>query len=115
MGDHEFLSDILVTALEGGINHWADIRDYQHNQPGNGDLIVVTAEINANNGYGWQSVNANTVKVGVNRVLNSNFRINPTIRAAIFQADRENDASNIDSHCADAILQAGMFGILVYG
>ena len=111
MAYDEFLSHVLASAVEGGINHWADTHRYK-DVTGAYDSYVT---VNAHNGFGWQLVNATTVMRGIHAIEQPDFRINPTIRETIRVAFQGQDASNIDSHCADAIVQAGLFGIVVYG
>ena len=109
----EFLGHILLTAVDSNMA-WAETRNYQVYHGADDTIIDATVEINANNGFGYQSVNTATVFQGIQTVKNPDFRINPAILETIRKAEREHDADAIDTNAANAIIQAGMFGILVY-
>jgi hypothetical protein len=48
-------------------------------------------------------------------VLEPNFQINSDVRAAVLSALIHNDACYLDADSSDAIVQAAIFGNLVYG
>jgi hypothetical protein len=52
---------------------------------------------------------------GISLISKKEFKINSKMRHNIMQGDRENDAGNIDAYDASAIIQAGLFGDLIYG
>ena len=115
MSENSFLCEVLITAVEGGINHWAATRRYEHAESSNGNLSVVVVDVDARNGFGWQPVNTATIFKGIQAIKKPDFRINPTVRETVRTAWRDLDASNIDAKTANAIVQAGLFGIVVYG
>lgn len=103
--------DILTDAIEtGAIAYWAN--DYgpitiERNQ----DLDITQAKFSANNAAGEKTdyiVNAETIQAGINRILEPGFEINPEIIDQIVAGD------NDDQSC-DCIIQAALFGQLVYG
>ena len=114
-----FLADILVTAAEGGINYWALMRNYRWEQDADGNLTMASVEIETrpkNPGPSvWQTVSEETIELGIARVKQPGFQVNRDNLANILVADRENDASEIDSEAADCIIQAALFGEVVYG
>ena len=114
-----FLADIVVTAAEGGVNNWALMRNYKWEQDADGNLTMASVEILTrpkNPGLSvWQKVSEETIEFGIERIKQPGFQVNRDILANILVADRENDASEIDAEAADCIIQAALFGELVYG
>lgn len=104
---NEFLTDIIDTAFEGGINYWAEfsteigsnkIRDYDDEGPV-GEWIEVTPGL---------------VEKGIAAVKEPSFQVREDILTAILLSDRNNDAGEIDIEAADVIVQAAIFGEIVY-
>lgn len=66
-------------------------------------------------------LDAEVVRLGVERILSGEVGINSTLAAAIledlkYSLENDGDGSgDIDSDAADCIIQAGLFGELVYG
>lgn len=109
----EFLKDIIITAYEGGIGYWALGRNYD---PDNGTVDLVEDEhFPFDDNTPWQTVNLDTIERGLAKVKDPSFKINKEMRGWITTGDITNDAGDIDSGCADAIVQAALFGELVYG
>ena len=130
----EFLADIVVTAAEGGINYWAHTRNYKVHYVDDsgvrvsiGDTVITpysmssavdSASIEVLGREGsepkeWTTVNGGTVRKGINALKEMEFRRD--LKMALLYADNENDAGEVDSELADCIVQAGLFGKLVYG
>lgn len=100
----EFITDIVDTAFGGGINYWAEIsngkiREYDDEGPV-GEWIRVTPGL---------------VEKGIALVKEPSFQVRDDILTAILLCDRNNDAGEIDTEAADVIIQAGVFGEIVYG
>ena len=49
------------------------------------------------------------------KIQGGTVKINPQVLADILLGDNLNDAGVIDSTAADCIIQAGLFGEIVYG
>lgn len=94
----EELNDILVTAVEGGINYWAYVADYK---PDNGMVSVAEDE----KPEVWHDVNLQKMKVGL-QICQQKY---PHVFEA-WALDRNGDAST-----ADVIMQCAIFGEAVYG
>lgn len=114
----EFLADILSAAVEGGIGYWAQVRDYTwgtdlglHSLEGPGAFATVQIKVKG----GWKKVNADTIATGIIAIKGPDFQVNHDLRGTILAADAENDATELDAEAADAIVQAALFGELVYG
>lgn len=107
-----FLADIIIAAVEGGTGYWASVSAYKwtdgpevttatlHPEDEPGAAHVVTLDVIA---HGFAAIREN------DRICSAG------LRALIVAADRSNDAGDVDADAADAIVQAALFGELVYG
>lgn len=98
----EFLDDIRITAFEGGINYWAKI---------SGNRVKDPDDPNSQ----WVALTDSKIEAGIALVKHLTFQVNNDILASILLGDRNNDAGEIDIECADVIVQAAVFGEIVYG
>ena len=122
----QFLRDILCTAVEGGTNYWAQVDqirrdgyrpDARVGDPGFGDWTYIGYTLHDVEGDGEEYVvTVETVKRGL-KLLTQDTKIGlrKDLRAAVMVANISNDAGEIDSEAADCIIQAGIFGEIVYG
>jgi hypothetical protein len=120
----EFLHGVFVTALEGGIGYWSNCERYRWWKGDeatleNADLdnfhavIHIPDEDDADKAT--RVVNIDTIARGINAIVKGDVRLNQQIRNWITCDNRDNDGGNIDSDAADCIVQAGLFGEVVYG
>jgi hypothetical protein len=120
----EFLSGVLSTALEGGVGYWsvADAIERVGDYP-NGDWEYASVTLTENgDGDNWCSqrdeecqghqVDLDTIARGIAGLLGRDPRYRH--HKLLAEANRENDACDIDSDIADDIVQYGIFGSLVY-
>ncbi len=120
----EFLTDIVSAAVEGGIDYWAETRNYKWGTDDgefalNGLHPYASIEVRARADEDeppaqWQLVNEDTMAHGIRVMLSAGFLVSPKLRSLLSEADRGNDAGDIDTDVADDIVQAAMFGELVY-
>jgi hypothetical protein len=109
----EFLFDVFIIALEGGIGYWAYVEGYNNN-PENYSAVVVDAEDDG--AFEKSIINQATIVKGINLIVNDgNFKINDGIRQRIMLANIQNYAGDIDATDADCIVQAGLFKDLIFG
>jgi hypothetical protein len=102
----ENLNDLLITAVEGGTNYWAEVRNYDHKSD------IVTVEFREDDQQsaekpGWHAVSAMDM-----------LRILPEIRKHSGQAKDWNITEiieNCDGEIADIAVQLAIFGEVVYG
>lgn len=116
----QFLFDVFVTALEGGINYWSETNDYHiwsDEAATVEDLDGFYANVTNVVDYTGEPVriDASVVRRGLRAIGNGNVRIADSYRTRIGRANRANDAGEIDALDADAIVQAGLFGEVRYG
>lgn len=116
----DFLANVLVTAVEGGSNYWAEFSDYKWRE----DIIrrnmtdaSVTCTVLDNRGYPdpkqVHKVTLNTIAKGIK--VCKGLKLNQTIKASILLADADPENADIDGDAADCILQAALFGEIVFG
>lgn len=109
----QFLEDVLVTAVEGGIGYWAEVAEYRYR-----DCHAVIAEREDATGEGPRRFTLSAAKLeeGLARVASPEFKINARQRGEILSDSATNgEACLIDADSADCIVQAAVFGELVYG
>lgn len=107
--------DIMTTAYEDGrsIGYWiAGARKLKRTK----DLDVISFDIqteeDAPKGQQWYTINAETIRKGVNLLLSSEFQVSSDIRKQLIG---DPDDMDVDIEGADCIIQAALFGEIVYG
>lgn len=132
----EFLADVITSAIEGGTGYWAAVHAYRwEGLPAAERYAVIGVEdeedekiealaaklgrkptlseaIEARAVY---KLTCETIARGIGRIARGEIRINTALAKTIYAANRESDAGEIDAEGADAIVQAALFGELVYG
>lgn len=122
----QFLADIFTTAIEGGIDYWAAISKYYWQKDGKADLDGFYAIVSDCEGDDLDiesdavpkdsRIDIEVIARGLDKIcMNPAVKINSNLRQLIREANRENDASNIDAEGADCIVQVGLLGELVFG
>ncbi len=129
----QFLADIICTAIEGGTNGWATVfayrwmdRETEQDLPPQEVYAIIgdTEEFYDLDGdltrqevldQIGKKIDIEVIATGISKALSDDFRINGTIRECIRVGDNENDAGMIDADAADVIVQAGLFGEIVFG
>jgi hypothetical protein len=131
-----FLCDVLTTALEGGIGYWCRVDSYwwfspelpssknnrvQHETVDGVEFPNAWAK-NARDtedpeSEPWGDITVETIATGIARILAADSKISlaSDYVGRIAVANRNNDAGEIDALDADAIVQAGLLGDVVYG
>jgi hypothetical protein len=130
----QFLADIIIGAVEGGTGYWAVCLWYRHDDEGETaavlgeetELIEYADQFLATYGRKVKigelieagkaaKVTVETVAKGLGRIKRGEVGVRSDILEAIKQGDAENDGCYIDADGADVIVQAGLFGEVVYG
>jgi hypothetical protein len=125
-----FLADIVTTAVEGGMNYWAQTsgyRWYSLSLPDGGGSADPSP---AGGGNAYAKVHEfgdepkvikvhdltiETVAKGIGILKKPETEISPYLRRTLLGADTENDAGEVDAEGADVLVQLGLFGEIVYG
>ena len=101
--DEQFVKDIMVTAVEGGINYWACLTSVERDA----DLNVLSIEgHDAEDEETEFKADLSTILLGLQMCVTEGRYVD---------AIRNSDASELDADDADLILQMGVFGEVVYG
>lgn len=123
----QFLADIITTAIEGGTGYWATVYRYKWDDlpPAEVHAWIVDNETvgtqPAPPAYeAWLSEHARVINVeliarGISRIASGRVPVALSLQQAIVVGNRDVDAGMIDADCADVIVQAGLFGEIVYG
>ena len=110
----DFLCNVLTTAVEGGINYWAELWDYTWKQDDQKNMTTARVSVKPHRGI-WHSVTPDVIQVGIDKIKAGTIELNKDILKAIIVADVTNDAGEIDSTAADCIVQAALFDEIFYG
>lgn len=107
----QFLADVLITAVEGGVNYWAHTSEYRWlGGPKRTRVVLCDMEGDEKEHF----VTIETIAEGL-ATIRKGSGLNKSIMAAILLGDTNNDGGEIDSDAADCIVQAGIFGEVIYG
>jgi len=109
----DFLCAVLITAVEGGINYWTStISGYEYDQ--SNPMKYASANIHYERNE--HIINPEVIEAGFRKIIeDKNFQINGNIAKNIFYGYLMDDAGEIDDEMADCIVQASIFGEIVYG
>ena len=111
MTDDTFFTDILTTAVEGGIDLWASARRHEL-----GDAGYRRLEVTDHDGeLGWQLLDATVVSRGVAIILQDGQTVvDEGWAGKLREARAAGNSSLIDAELADYIVQVGLFGEVVF-
>lgn len=114
----DFLADVLVSIVEdGGYNGWRQILPgTYHYEPAN-EARVSIREIGDGRPEeeALHEVDIETIARGISKLQQGEIKINSELLGWILAGSAKNDAGDIDAEAADVILQAALFGELIYG
>lgn len=111
----DFLANVLVTAVEGGINYWASVENYRTKEGPEYTLEDARALIKDEYTGQHHDLTLEVIGAGLLKIGSRDFELNPQMRKEILLANTISDAGDIDSADADAIVQAGLLGEVRYG
>lgn len=118
-----FLADVLTTAIEGGVQYWADVLVYRWSDPslkhGNGTrdayAELVESDYEEEETQDLLRVTLDTIARGWRLYEGQTLSGSEYGRQAML-ADRTNgDDGDYDADVADNVLQLGLFGEVRYG
>lgn len=112
----QFLQDVLTTAIEGGVNYWATVTEYRWEHLPVGDAFAVLFDTEGDNEKHRVDVDVVAKGIGVLTGARTGDRWKGTYWQQFVAANRTNgDQGDYDADIADQIVQAGLFGEVVYG
>ena len=143
--DDQFIGDILTTALEGGIGYWATCTEIERANPANdrvfdqvlSPLTVYSAKVVDREWFEFtqtstpleiqearqdgdgpdfdeKEINHDTVVAGIKALLTGKVKIRADLLDQVTTSIATEDC-DIDADAADCIVQAGLFGEVIYG
>lgn len=109
----ETYHDEFVTAIEGGINYWSQVQEYDWDRP---DWFAVIQDIEGVE----HRITEDTIKLGFKRLADSEDAWKPfrtAARSLLYSGgtDTEPWEDVQDADTADVVVQFALFGELVYG
>lgn len=110
----QFYLDVFTTAIQGGVNYWADIDVCKYIKDGEYDYEGFHAVISDIDEQKSWRVNRKTLIDGFKKAFDDDVQIGDTYRKEILVGYAEKDAGDIDAGNADIIVQLGLFGEVVY-
>ena len=110
IGNLEFGTDIIVTAIEGGyIGYWARLLDYKYV-----DCFMCYAEIKDIDSEKTFIINSARAYNTALKIVNGKHEMRGDIYTNIAKGFHDLDAGYIDGEMADVIIQIAMFDEIVY-
>lgn len=123
-----FLSDLLTTAVEGGINYWCQVAEYRiwaNPDAPSGELVerddpyAVVVDYDGDE----HRIDLDVIARGINRITdgkvtyyNHGYQNTDRRMASLNRSNgQDDDLGDYDAWDADAVVQAGLFGELIYG
>jgi hypothetical protein len=107
----EMTFGVVVAAVEGGINYWAQVRGYHWHDETNEARVQVRDAYDDDKT--WHQVDQDKVWEGMQKVLQPAFEVRDDIRSNIYLATVGRD-DGLDAEAADVIFQAILFGEIKY-
>lgn len=111
----EFLSDIITTAVEGGIGYWADVTKYRWQNVPSTIADIVEYESSDDNPPKSGQLNVDTIARAIGRIVRGEIRLRADLIKTIAGANATNDGGDIDAEGADVIAQVAILGDVIYG
>jgi hypothetical protein len=108
----QFLSDILTTAVEGGINYWASIRDVKRDN--NYSILSFECRDSVSEDDHWCKICVDLIDDTILQIVNRKVETYISFYNDIKLATSEEDASHIDAEDANDLVQIAAFGEIVF-
>jgi hypothetical protein len=107
--NHQMYVDILVTALEGGINYWAAVPEYKVDYPNSVTAIVADLEGDDKP----VELTYDLIKAGYDLLLSGKIKLHSGLVKDLEHSQRTGEFEG-DSELADCIVQAAIFQDVIY-
>jgi hypothetical protein len=121
----DLLSDVLTTAVEGGIGYWSAVTDCERVNGGERDLCWLSVTLAPYPDDEWGVFDLNDkrplvvtlrdVARGIELILTNKVGIRADLKAQVALALGNPEDADIDADAADCIIQAACFGEIVFG
>lgn len=110
----QFYKDILITAVEGGVNYWCRVSPGTY-EPDAGRVTLVEDENPKGKKRKRYALTWPSIQRAVQLVLDPKFRIREDLRDTLRRAYVTCESGDIDAELADCIVQAAIYGEIVFG
>lgn len=110
----DLISSIIETAVEGGIDYWAESCKYQSERK-DGETLIVGALIREIDEKKVLELTPLKIVLAIQKILDGEIQINEDYRKSIWSAIVENDPCHFDAADTDCILQVALFDEIRYG
>lgn len=115
----EFPHAMFTAAIEGGINYWAEVFRYRWSKGGpdhEADFDGFHAVIAETEGGENHRIDREVILRGLGRLFAGEYAgLHTSSAARIMSAALGGDAGTLDAGDADALVQVGLFGEVVFG
>jgi tryptophan synthase beta subunit len=102
----QYCKDVLVTCVEGGSNYWAEFRNIKRDSEL--DVLELECRDKEDEDALWKMVTISDIRRGVEVATKAEFQVAARIKSSILEDDN-------DAESSDVILQAAVFGEVIYG
>ena len=106
---HDFLIDVAICAVEGGIGYWSQVSDYDCDE----GTATIHDSAEADGSVKIYALSPALVLEGIRLFVSGPYV--EAYRLIVLGCILADDASDIDSDIADLIVQIACFGQVVYG
>lgn len=114
----EFYSDIIITAVEGGINYWAYVHNYEHETcAGTYAMVGEIEKIDDENlkEEDWHRVDLDTIAKAFSHVNREPIKnLHEDTRTRYKKAYIDQDAGDLDAGDCDNLIQIALFKEIIY-
>lgn len=106
--------DLLTTCVEGGSAYWLACQSIERTPELDVTKIVGCFDRDDDDTK-WGDADVETIRKGITKILNREVKVNSTTYSNILSVATNYENADYDADDADAALQAGLLGGIVYG
>jgi hypothetical protein len=112
----EFLADLITTAVEGGINYWSSVANYQW-RAGPATTSVTVRDDEGGEGKAWH-LDVEVIGAALEKLLTDPLacKVHVNNVKILWAASATNGEAEVpDAGAADLVVQVACFGEVIYG
>jgi len=111
----EFLGDIIITAVEGGVGYWAMISGYRWHGVPSPVATLTEHESHKDGDPITGKLDIDSIASAIGRIVRGEIKLRADLIKLIAGASAANDGGDIDAEGADVIAQVAVLGDVIYG
>jgi hypothetical protein len=104
----QFLRDVMTTAIEGGIDYWAYVRDLERNN--DGDVVCFDVRDAEEPEQDRTHIDADAIRGAINRILGNHVKVGRDIVEQFIGFPNDCENTNCDAEGADVVVQIAVYG-----